>query len=142
VGRYETCTPDGIASVLVSVRDELQADLRRAMRERDRPAVRAIRTVLGAIANAEAVPTPAHTGDPLGSVGLSRDVPRRELGPGDIREILVAEVRERRSALADYERHGRTEPADELRAELRALARYVDDGTDTDTDTEQDSAWA
>lgn len=124
------------------MRDELQADLRRAMRERDRPAVRAIRTALGAIANAEAVPVSAHAGDPLGSVGLSRDVPRRELDAGDVREILVAEVRERRSALADYERHGRSEQADELRAELRALASYVDGGTDTDTDTGQDSAWA
>lgn len=122
----------------MSVRDELQADLRRAMRERDRPAVRAIRTALGAIANAEAVPAPAHLESPLGSVGLSRDVPRRELAAGDVREILRAEVHERRSALADYERHGGCDQADELRAELRVLARYVD----TDTDTEQDSTWA
>lgn len=136
VGRYETYTADGIASVLVSVRDELQADLRRAMRERDRPAVRAIRTALGAIANAEAVDVPEHLSDPLGSPGLSQDVARRELSAGDVREILGAEVRERRAALAEYERHGRAEQADDLRAELRVLARYVED-----PEPEQDNAW-
>ncbi|HEX6446415.1 MAG TPA: GatB/YqeY domain-containing protein [Streptosporangiales bacterium] len=120
----------------MSVRDELRAHLRRAMRDRDRPAVRAIRTALGAIANAEAVDAPEHLESPLGSPGLSRDVPRRELGAGDVSEILRAEVRERRAALADYERHGRTEQADELRAELRVLAQYVGD-----IEPEQDSAW-
>ncbi|MBO0828798.1 MAG: GatB/YqeY domain-containing protein [Streptosporangiales bacterium] len=103
------------------------------MRGRDRPAVRAIRTALGAIANAEAVAVPEQQEGPLGSVGLSEDVPRRELTAGDVREILRAEVRERRAALAEYERHGRTEQADDLRSELRVLARYVDDT--------EDSAW-
>lgn len=106
------------------------------MRERDRPAVRAIRTALGAIANAEAVAAPKHLESPLGSVGLSRDVPRRELTADDVNEILRTEVRERRAVLADYERHGRTEQADDLRAELRVLVRYVGD-----TEPEQDSAW-
>lgn len=106
------------------------------MRERDRPAVRAVRTALGAIGNAEAVDAPQHLQSPLGSVGLSQDVPRRELTDSDVREILRAEVRERRAALADYERHGRAEQADDLRAELRVLARYVGD-----TEPEQDSTW-
>lgn len=124
--------------MLVSVRDELRDDLRRAMRERDRPAVRAIRSTLGAIANAEAVPAPERLDDPLGSVGLSVDVPRRELSADDVRAIVLAEVRERRTAIADYERHGRTERADELRAELRALDRYVDGD---DTETGRDDVW-
>lgn len=107
------------------------------MRERDRPAVRAIRTALGAIANAEAVDAPEHLQDPLGSPGLSKDVARRELSAGDVREILQAEMRERRAALADYERHGRAEQADDLRAQLHVLARYAED-----TEPEQDDAWA
>ena len=118
--------------VVVSVREELQDGLRHAMRERDKPAVRALRTALGAIANAEAVPAPDRLDHPLGSVGLSVDVPRRELTADDVRAVLLAEVRERRAAMADYERHGRQDRADELRAELRALERYVDDDTETE----------
>jgi uncharacterized protein len=109
--------------------DRLRTALSAAMRTRDRPAITALRTALGAVANAEAVavdPEPAAvTGDGAiaGAVaGLgAADVPRRELTAAAVAAIVRAEVDERRSAAAAYERSGEVERAATLHAEADVL---------------------
>ncbi|WP_377322501.1 hypothetical protein ACFJIY_23945 [Pimelobacter simplex] len=98
--------------------DRLRADLTTALRARDRTRASVLRTVLGAIANAEAVPVP-QAAPPLAEgviagavVGLgAAEAPRRELREDDVRAIVVAE---RDDLLA----HGMT-------AEAALLAEYL-----------------
>lgn len=78
--------------------DRLRADLTTALRARDRASASVLRTVLGAIANAEAVPVPQAAppvaeGPIAGAVlGLgAAEVPRRELTEDDVRAIVRAE---------------------------------------------------
>lgn len=111
----------------------LRADLPVALRARDQVATRAIRTALAAVANAEAVPVP----EPRGSldppvVGASQEVERRQLDAADVERILVEELADRRDTIERYEAHGRTAEADELRAELAVLARYLPAGPPPD----------
>lgn len=114
------------------VRDSLRRDLLQAMKQRDEIAVATIRSVLADLANAEAVTeVPAShslpaSEAPLGSAGLSNDLPRRELGPRDVLEILRTDADARRAALADYEQHGQRDRADRMRAELEIVGRYVE----------------
>ena len=78
--------------------DRLRSDLTTALRARDRTTATVLRTVLGAIANAEAVPVP-QAAPPVAegaiagaSLGLgATEAPRRELDEDDVRAILVAE---------------------------------------------------
>lgn len=74
---------------MVSVEERLRAALRTAMRERDAVATAALRSALGALGNATAVPAaaPASTGDEhfAGSaVGVgAAEAPRRTLTPAE-----------------------------------------------------------
>jgi uncharacterized protein YqeY len=114
------------------IRARLKRDLLRAMKQRDQIEVATIRSLLADIANAEAVTEiPAShslpaSAAPMGTAGLSNDLPRRDLSSRDIVEILRADVRDRRTALADYEQHGQRAQADRARAELAVIGRYVE----------------
>jgi uncharacterized protein len=112
----------------MSVRDLLQADLKTALKARDRVAASTIRSLLGAIANAEAVEAPAVEpgAAPLGAVGVGvGEVARRELSEADVLDIIRADAAERAEGLEHAEAHGRTEAAERLRAESGVLARYL-----------------
>ncbi len=98
-----------------------------AMKRRDSVAMAACRSVLSAIANAEAVaqapatPTP---GLPIAGAitGLGKgDVPRRELTPGDLATIVQAEIDERQKAAAAYRAAGHVDEAERLQAEARII---------------------
>ncbi|GAB3429228.1 GatB/YqeY domain-containing protein [Flindersiella endophytica] len=112
----------------MSVRDQLQADLKTALKARDRVASSTIRSLLGAIANAEAVEAPAEDRSvaPLGAVGVGvGEVDRRELTEAEILAVIRADADERAAALEHAEAHGRTDAAERLRAESGVLARYL-----------------
>ena len=109
------------------LRARLQTGLRRAVKTRDTDAVAALRSALGAIDNAEAVPSPASaTGLTAGPIAGARrgagagDAPRRSLSEDDIRAIVVAEIAELRASAAQYRRLGRHQQAERLgnRADL------------------------
>lgn len=109
--------------------ERLRVDLKQAMRDRDQPATRAIRRLMGAIGNAEAVPQPVdvppqvvNPGNPV--LASRSDVPRAELSGDDVTRIVAAEIDDLESAIAEYESHGLTERAAELRVERDVLARY------------------
>jgi hypothetical protein len=117
----------------------MRADLTAALRERDRDTARVLRTVLSAIANAEA--QPAADGEPLSlrgdgpiagaSDGLgSADVVRRELTVEDLRAVVRSERDECLASAADLEargghRRGRRSPR--RRGGPGALRRLNDD---------------
>jgi uncharacterized protein YqeY len=85
-----------------SIRDALKAAVIQAMKQRDRGALAAYRTALGAIDNAESVPSgTSHQASAmeLSAVGAGRtDVPRRLLTEQDMIDIVLQEANERRAA--------------------------------------------
>ena len=97
-------------------------------------AVAALRSALAAIANAEAVTPPAEVAQPTshptvaGSFsGLgAAETERRMLSEAQVEGIVRTEVVERLSAAVSYERVGRGDRAERLRAESEVLSRYLD----------------
>lgn len=112
----------------MSLRERAKADLPKAIKARQRHAVVALRSILAAIDNAEAVEP---LSGPVPLVGRSDDVPRKELSETQIREIVRMEADERRSAVAAYERLGQQAEAARLRAEIAVIDSYLN-GADPD----------
>lgn len=102
----------------------LRADLKAAMRARDQAAVRALRTALAAIANAEA-PAATDQGWREPVVGQLVEHERLGLTVDDVRRILQAQVAERRAAIDEYRQLGQHAEADELAAEVAALEPHI-----------------
>lgn len=116
-----------------SVRDRLKVELTAAMRSKDRAAVAALRSALGAIDNAEAVPAPPPPGPgetpiagAVAGVGAT-EAARRRLTESDIAGIVEAEIADLRAGADDYDRLGRPDRAAELRAGADALEGAVGD---------------
>ena len=112
----------------------LRDDLKAAMRDRDRDAVRVLRTVLAAIDNAGAQPHPEapYSTVPASSTvakaahGLgAAEVDRRELDTHQVRGTVEAERDERLSAAHDLAARGAHDAATTLRAEAELLQRYL-----------------
>jgi uncharacterized protein len=109
--------------------ERLRAGLRQAMRDRDAVATAALRSALGTLGNATAVPAPAPTslGDShfAGSaVGVgAAEAPRRVLSPAESVAVVRTEIAERLTAASAY---GPGPAADRLRAEAAVLSSYLD----------------
>ncbi len=98
-------------------------------------AVKAVRSALGSIANAEAVERQDEIVAPDGNIegpiagavhGLGAgDVARKELTELDLIRIVTAEVAERLNAATDYEALGQHEAARELRQQAAALKVHL-----------------
>lgn len=106
------------------IRKQIKADLLHAMKTRRREDVTTLRTLLSAIDNAEAVPVDDTPIVPFN--GRSEDVPRLQLTPADIQQILHQEAEERRAAAAEYERLGRADQVEMLKASIALIERYID----------------
>jgi uncharacterized protein YqeY len=110
----------------------LRTELVLAMRRGDKPAVRALRTTIAAIENAEAIegpePTPGIARSPIaGSVEIaSAQTPRRDLSHDEVRAIIDAEIEERRRSAETYERAGHVDRATGLRLEADVLRSFVE----------------
>ncbi len=98
--------------------------MRDALKARDPITAAALRSVVSAIANAEAVDGPNRSTPRLG-VG-SGEAARRELSERDVIEILRAEIGERVESADEYERLGRADLATRLRDEAAVLEPYLD----------------
>lgn len=88
----------------------------------------AVRSALSAIDNAEAVDAGAVKAGALeeSAVGLgAADVPRRDLTEADIERIVRQEIEERRTAAAEYDRLGASDPRDRLNSEADTLAALL-----------------
>jgi len=106
----------------MNLRQVLQSELIMAMKSQDRATTTVLRSVLGAIANAEAVAVPQETGDP--TIGFA-DVPRKELSPQQIKLVVLDEVEKRRNSIGYYGSAGRHEEAEALEKEVAILERYL-----------------
>ena len=125
-------------SPAVSVWSRLQVALRAAMKERDTVAMSALRSALGAIANAEAVPLPeasvGRPGPPSGNVPIAgsvaglagAEIGRRVLTEDEAAGIAAAEAADRRAAARDYQAAGHTDRAGRLRREAQAIEAALD----------------
>lgn len=103
------------------------------MKARDRAAVAAIRSALGAIDNAEAVDQAAaglravdnaHLAGTVGGLGAA-EATRVALGEQEMAGIVAGEIAERREAADQYEQLGQAAEAERLRAEAAALAALL-----------------
>ncbi|OLT45395.1 hypothetical protein BJF85_19080 [Saccharomonospora sp. CUA-673] len=110
----------------------MRAALKDAMKARDKGAMAALRSALGAIDNAEAVQAEAapdtaseNVAGAVAGVGTA-DVTRRELTAGDMADIVRGAVDERQATAAEYDELGQREAADAMRYEATVLARFVD----------------
>lgn len=116
------------------MRTDLRDGLKTALKSRDRTAIAALRSALAAIDNAEAIPADQAVDTTVGhehvagaAAGLAAaEAPRRSLTEADLRSIVENEVRERTVAAEDYERLGRKEQAEQLRAEASVLRRHLE----------------
>lgn len=85
----------------MTLRDLFRAELRTAMRSRDRATVATLRSTLAAIDNAEAVPVEAQVAGAIEDAPVgpgSAEAERRTLSEDDIRAVVRAEVTEQRAA--------------------------------------------
>jgi uncharacterized protein YqeY len=104
------------------IRKRMKADLTEAIKARQRSKVTALRSVLAAIDNAEAI----EAGDrPQPVVGRSNDVPRKELNEDDIRDIVQREIVDYQSSIAQYEQLGKEAEGNQLRERLEIIAHYL-----------------
>lgn len=101
----------------------MQADLLAARKARDEAAITALRTVMGAIANAQA---PSADGVPTDVYDRIEQHQRLVLDSADVDAIIRAEIADRDNTIAQIVGHGRDDAANDLRAEIAVLARFVE----------------
>lgn len=109
----------------MQIREQMKADLTQAMKARDSLAVTTLRSVLGAIDNAEAIPVTEAKFPVEPVVGKSNEAPRKILTTDDIRRILEHEVAERRAASAQYARLGQQTEAERLQKTAGLIEGYL-----------------
>ncbi|MBX3014038.1 MAG: GatB/YqeY domain-containing protein [Caldilineaceae bacterium] len=109
----------------MQLREQMKADLTRAMKARQSETVATLRSVLAAIDNAEAVPveTPTQPIEPI--AGQRHEVPRKVLSLDDIRQMVQKELDERRAASATYAQLGQSAEAERLATAADLLAGYL-----------------
>lgn len=117
-------------AVATQLRARLSADLRTAMRARDHAATAAIRSLVGALDNAEAVDVPERSSIDPPLVGhRAGEAPRRVLDAANVRRLLDREIIDRDDAVREYRQLGQDDAAERLDAEAAVLRRYVDTWT-------------
>jgi uncharacterized protein YqeY len=92
------------------------------MKARDTHLISTLRTLLGEIANAEAVETDT---DFVPMLGRTNDVPRKHLTDEDVRQILQAEADNHQAAIAEFEQAGRQDAVERLQIGLRVIDKYL-----------------
>jgi uncharacterized protein YqeY len=124
-----------------TLRQRLREALRTAMKSRDRRTVGVLRSTLAAIDNAEAVEVAGAMGSGLAieqsPVGAgAADVARRTLTEVQVEQIVHAEAEAREAAARDYDTAGKTERAEQLRAEADVLLTHLADHAGSDQDSQ------
>jgi len=106
----------------IDIRERLKADILATRKAGDAERVAVLRTLLGAIGNAEAIEL--DTSHPREVQGWG-EVPRRRLTTDDLAGIIRREAAELRSAAADFEMRGQPAEAERLRARARLVEEYL-----------------
>lgn len=114
------------------LRQRLGESLKVALNARDRSAAAALRSAMSAVDNAEAVDrshAPPPGGCMMGDVRLgvgAGEVARRKLSTHDVIGLIRAEILDRTTAAAEFERLGRGDEAARLRAEATTLVSFLE----------------
>jgi len=93
------------------LKSRLSDEMKNAMRAKDAPRLGTLRLVLAAVKQKEVDE-------------------RRELSDADIVAILEKQVKQRRESILAYEQAGRTETADQEKAEIVVLQEFLPQGAD------------
>jgi DNA-binding transcriptional MerR regulator len=118
----DTLDPAMKGCSVAEVRERMGADLREAIRARDRVTTAALRSVLAALDNASAVTkVEPQTSDN----GRYADQPRRIPDIQELHAIFDAEVGERQAAIDEYKRLNRDAEANRLQSEVDVIMRYI-----------------
>jgi len=115
-----------------ALRDALRRDLASAMKARDADAVSALRTVIAAIDNAEAVPVPdespattsGHVAGARAGLGAA-EAARRDLTGSQQQAILSDQITGYTTEADRYEALGHPDAARRLRDQARLLTGYL-----------------
>jgi hypothetical protein len=92
--------------VIVGLKERLLEDLKRAMKDKDRSALNAIRMITNDIKNKE--------------IEL-----RRELDDGEIAQLISAQVRKRQEAIEQFRQGGRMDLVEEENKQVELLKSYL-----------------
>ncbi|WP_228002836.1 hypothetical protein [Nocardia australiensis] len=107
-----------------TLRARLRAALPAAIKARDRNAIAALRSALGAIDNAEAIDADEVRAGAIETSAVgpgAAEARRRDLTDADIERVVRAEIADRTTAAAEYDSLGAVERRDKLRAEAATL---------------------
>jgi uncharacterized protein YqeY/uncharacterized protein YndB with AHSA1/START domain len=132
LGRSLKLLSEACGAAVPGIEAQARAALAGALRRRDTVAISALRSVLSAISNAEAVAVPpgrtaaasAHIAGAAAGLGAG-EARRRSLSEAEVGEILQAEIRERLAAARDFEDRGHPDRAQRLRSEADVLTGAV-----------------
>lgn len=119
--------------MLTELRTRLRADLKTAMKSRSAVEVSAIRSLLAALDDAEAVAPPATA--PISSLGGehvagaavgvgSTEVDRRVLTAAEVELVVSGQIEERQAAAATFDAVAQPDAARRLRDEAGVIERY------------------
>lgn len=92
----------------MTLREQLDADMKTAMREKDTVRLSTVRMIKSAMKYKETEPGAS---GPLDDAGIV--------------QVVVSEVKKRRDSVAEYEKAGRSDLADKERAEIEILQGYL-----------------
>lgn len=109
-------------------REAVGRDLLAARKARDEVRTRALRSLLAAVDNGEAVPAPQIYDPAQPGLGMT-EVPRLQLDAATVHGLVATEIRERREAAAGYRQDGQTAAAATLEQEAAIIEAYLDDDT-------------
>ena len=117
------------------LRTRLRTDLRAAMKAQRRDEMAALRNLIAAIDNAEAVeeasaappPSSEHVAGAVSGLGTA-EAARRSLSAHDLQRIIETELWERDAQAGRLTLLGRPDDASRLRAEAEVIARYRSPG--------------
>jgi len=112
------------------LRTRLAQDLRTALKSRETTRITALRSMLAALDNAQAVPLAELPAVHALHGGIG-EVPRKTLSDAELVALFAAELDERRAAAVMLEKHGCQDEAERLRAELEVLADYAGEFRDS-----------
>jgi uncharacterized protein YqeY len=106
---------------------QLRADLKTAMPQRRAAETSAIRSLIAAVDNAQAVAVgDLHKTYVVREFGdRGSEVPRRVLSKDDVDALLAGEIADRRKAIEQYQAHEKNDAAIKLLNEIVVLERYL-----------------
>jgi uncharacterized protein YqeY len=108
-----------VTDAVQPLRARMSADLRMAMKARDKTAIDTLRCLLAVLDNAG-----AQDASSFPATISSTEVPRKSLSQNELQVLMKAEITSRSAAVLEYERGGRHQDAARLRAELVLVGRY------------------